>query len=92
MYLGPSHLAHAFDKLMFDYVYVFLEKEPTARKRMTLLLGKAKQTMNEKYIHHLPTNRKMRLLERSMKELLHMTDEQIDSIWKQSHIRGHKIK
>lgn len=27
MYLGPSHLAHAFDKLMFDYVFVFLESE-----------------------------------------------------------------
>ena len=34
MYLGPSHLAHAFDKLMFDYVFVFLEKETLAKKKM----------------------------------------------------------
>lgn len=25
MYLGPNHLAHAFDKLLFDYVFLFLE-------------------------------------------------------------------
>lgn len=66
MFLGPSHLAHAFDKLMFDYVYVFLEKEGVARKKMSVILEKAKKLNNTK---------KVTSIKKSMKELLDVEDE-----------------
>ena len=48
MYLGPSHLAHAFDKLMFDYVFVFLEKEGLAKKKLVKMLEKAVKSENHR--------------------------------------------
>ena len=33
MHIGPNELAHAFDKLLFDYVFAFLEtSKQTAKK------------------------------------------------------------
>lgn len=40
MYLGPNHLAHAFDKLLFDYVFVFLETPQKTEKKIKALLAK----------------------------------------------------
>lgn len=42
MFFGPNHLAHAFDKLMFDYVYVFFETPQKTAKKLALLIQKAK--------------------------------------------------
>jgi len=63
MFLGPSHLAHAFDKLMFDYVYVFLEREVVARRKMAGILERARKTRNV---------RRERAIMKSMKELLNI--------------------
>jgi len=41
MFLGPSNLGHAFDKLLFDYVFVFLEKKNLSIKKMNSILERA---------------------------------------------------
>lgn len=72
MFLGPSHLAHAFDKLLYDYVYVFLEKEATAIRKSGLILNKLKEKQNQK---------KVEQMKQSMRNLLNMSEEQIENAW-----------
>jgi hypothetical protein len=71
MYLGPSHLAHAFDKLLYDYVYVFLEKEVAAVKKTRLILKKSQEKQDQK---------KVEQIQKTMRELLNMTQDQIENV------------
>ncbi|CAD8208507.1 unnamed protein product [Paramecium octaurelia] len=50
MFFGPNHLAHAFDKLMFDYVYIFLETPQKTAKKLQLLIQKAENAQNNRQI------------------------------------------
>jgi hypothetical protein len=71
MYLGPSHLAHAFDKLLFDYVFIFLESEKLALRRLRTSLLKAKQNKNQRKITQVTT---------SLKGLFNLDDKEIENL------------
>ncbi|KAM3127112.1 hypothetical protein pb186bvf_020790 [Paramecium bursaria] len=61
MHIGPNQLAHAFDKLLFDYVFAFLETPKQTAKKIQLLIERAE--MRENYLQ-------LEQLKQSQKELL----------------------